>query len=119
MNRKLLPLACILPILASCSGGNLAPTAASLTPVLLTPAQLAAVRPVCARSGPALNAASAPNLPAVVKETAIDAAAFCNAINAGQVPPTADSNSSPWLDRVIAALPSVAQAAGVILPLLL
>lgn len=118
MKRYLIPLACILPIALSSCGGNLTPIAA-VAPALIPADQLAKVRAVCATAAPALNVASAPNLPQVVSETAIDAAAFCNVILAGQVPPTADSNSAAWLDRIVAVLPTVAKAAGVILPMLL
>lgn len=116
MNRLI--AAASMLALASC-GGNLAPVAASLAPAFISADQLAKVRSVCVKAGPVLNIAAAPNLPKVVSETATYGAAFCNAVNAGQVPPTADSNSSAWLDRIVTVLPTVAKAAGVLLPLTL
>lgn len=118
MNRFLRPLACIsLLALASC-GGNIVPVAA-IAPAAIPADQLAKVQSVCAKAGPVLAVASAPSLPAVVKETAVYGAAFCSAINAGRVPPTADSNSANWLSHIVDELPSVARAAGVVLPMLL
>jgi len=119
MNRKLLPLACILPILASCSGGNLAPTAASLTPVVLSPAQIAKVQQTCQVAGPMLAVAADPSMPELVSESAVDGDAYCRTLLAGTVPVTTDANTPSWLPKVVEGVQIAAAVARVALPVLL
>ena len=119
MNRKLLPLACILPILVSCSGGNLAPTAASLTPVALSPAQIAKVQQTCQVAGPMLAVAADPSMPATVAQTATYGDAYCRQLLAGSVPSTTDSNTPSWLPRVVEGVQIAAAVARVALPIIL
>lgn len=106
-------------ILAGCNGGNLAPVAASLTPAVLPPDQLAVVQQMCQAAQPMLAVASAPNIPAEVHDTAIYGAAYCGQLLAGTVPPTTDANTPSWLPQVIEATKVAAQVAGIVLPLIL
>lgn len=117
MNRFL--AAASLLSLASCSGGNLAPVAASLTPAVLSPGQLAQVQTLCQAAQPALNIAASPSMPAQLKETAVYPQAYCSQLLAGTVPPTTDANTPSWLPQVINATKIAAQVAGVVLPLIL
>lgn len=72
----------------------------------------------CAAAAPFLNAATSPAVPASVSQVAVYGAAFCNQINAGTLPVTANANSAPWLGQVLQGAQTAAQIAGVVLPLI-
>lgn len=118
LKRYLIPLACILPLtLGSC--GNLAPIAASLTPAVLSPAQVTQLQQTCQVAGPLLNVAAQPNMPATVSETATYGDAYCRQLLAGALPPTTDANTPSWLPGVIKGVQVAASIAKVALPIIL
>lgn len=90
-------------------------TVAAVAPVVLPPEHLAELQSICQTAGLPLAIASAPTMPAVLRETAIYGASFCDQLRAGMVPPTADGNSVSWLSRIVAVLPAVARTVGVAL----
>lgn len=101
--------------LTSCSAPQVA---ATVTPVILPPAQMATVQQTCQIAGPLLNVAADPSLPAKVSETATFGATYCNQLNAGTVPPTTDANTPSWLTKVIKGVQIAAAIAKVALPLI-
>lgn len=94
-------------------------SAANVAVAAMPPEDIAKMRANCAAVSSVLGVAAAPGMPAQLRETAVYPQAFCTALNAGQVPPTADANSASWWTGIVAKLPDIARAAGVILPLLL
>ena len=113
-------IATLLLVLASCSNlAPVAPVAASLTPVVLTPEQIATMQTMCQAAKPALDIAALPSMPAQVKETAVFPQAYCGQLLAGAVPATTDGHTTEWLPEVINATKVAAQIAGVVLPLIL
>lgn len=109
--KKLLIVSCFA--LSACSSAP--QIAATATPIFLPPEKVEKIRVTCNRYGPVLEFASSPGMPEILSSTAIDAAAYCKQLNAGFLPPTTDAKTPDWFDRIIAALPTVAQAAGILL----
>ena len=105
--KRLIQIACVF-ILASCSAAPILP-----------PAQLTTLKQTCALAGPTLSAAASSTMPATVNETAAPAAAYCQQLNGGVVPPTTDSNTPTWLPQVIAGVQVAATVAKIALPLIL
>lgn len=96
-------------------------TLVKIEPSLTLPiptAKLTALQVQCAQAQPVLTVATQPTLPAPLVETAAPAAALCDQLLAGEIPPTLDTGTASWLSRIVAALPRIAEAAGVLLPLL-
>jgi len=92
---------------------------AQQTGLVLSPADLAALRDTCAAAAPALRVATNPAAPAPLSATAVYPAAFCQQLLAGAVPPTTNSSSPAWLGQTLAITQDIATAAGVILPIAL
>lgn len=105
IHRLFRPIACVamLAIITSC-GGNLATTAASLTPAVLSPETVASLRTWCARGQPLLDIARGQTLSPHARDIADVVGPYCAAMAAGQVPATTDANTPAWLPKNIAGL---------------
>lgn len=101
MNRKILALACILP-LAGC--GNLPSIGAALTPAVVSAETAASLRTWCARGQPLIDIARGQNLSAAAREIGDFVGPYCLAMNAGAVPATTDANTGAWLAQNIGGL---------------
>lgn len=99
--KRILPVAALSLALSACSLPQIAATA---TRASLSAETVVRLVSVCQAVGPMLAASSAPGLPAVVRETAIPANAFCAELTRSALPETADSNTLDWLSRIVAAL---------------
>jgi hypothetical protein len=117
MANRILAIALVLSV-GAC-GGNLAPVAATLTPAVLTPAQLVKVQQTCQVASPMLAVAAQPGMPATVSDTAVYGKAYCDQLLAGTVPPATDANTPSWLPKVIEGVQIAAAVAKVALPLIL
>lgn len=101
MNRKILALACILP-LAGC--GNLASIGASLTPAVLSAETAASLRTWCQRGQPLLDIARGQTLLPAASEIAEHVAPYCTTLLGGTVPATTDGNTPSWLPKNLLGL---------------
>lgn len=112
---KVLILVGVLSFIAAytsgCSSTN--PPAPTISPTALT--QLSAQ---CTNNGAALASASA-STNAQLSQTATYMNSFCQQLNSGVVPATANANTSQWMTTGLTTLEVAAQVAGVVLPLLL
>jgi hypothetical protein len=117
--RTPIVLTCVGFLLVGCSGGTLAPVAVSVAKQVIPPDQMMQLVDGCAAAKPMLDVASAPNMPAKVKDTAVYGKALCDSLLTGVVPPTVDSNTPEWFDTVVKGTQIAAQVAKVVLPLVL
>lgn len=104
-----LSIACTLPLALAACGGNLA---ATLTPSVLSPDTVASLRTWCSRGAPLIALARGQNMMPAAREIADVVGPYCDALMAGQIPPTTDGNTAAWLPTNIAGL---GQALGITL----
>jgi hypothetical protein len=123
MIKTMLVAATVAIGLAACAqlkpmtGQTAAGVAGGVATAAVTPENLAKIGALCNAGGAALDAAARIKSAPVLQETAVYGAAFCRPVLDGLPPPaTTDANSPSWLSGIISALPSLAKAAGVLLP---
>lgn len=110
-----------LLLLSACAGQGLqlAGTAGTLTPSLLSPQQVAQLAVTCQKAQAGLALATQVSNPKV-SQTAAYPAAYCQQLLAsGQLPPTTNAQTPSWLPQVLQDAQLAAQLAGVVLPLLI
>lgn len=91
--------------LAAC--GGLPENAARLTPLVVSPGTVATIQTWCTRGAPLIRAARSPMVSAVstsIAEIAGRVGPYCDAITAGQLPPTTDANTVNWLQQNLSGL---------------
>lgn len=133
----------VLGLLAGCGNlpsGNqvtLGQATAIVTSKVLPDSAIEKIVSICSKYGGVLKYASLPFLPSIVRESAIDAAAYCDQMvlppgvvaeavsgvpvskevaKAVVLPSTTDSNTANWMDKVLWGLKKAGEIARVALP---